>query len=164
MMLKRILFVIVTLCLLTAAGCSSGDNPSTAVTTKPAGVDVVKDIVISNQYAVKQLRINLNSRIPILLTLAPGDKVDGYFYLEKGGSVSFQISGKTLIYQSTAQTAGSANITSDRFSFTASDAQGLAYSLTFTPPVAAEKTVTPVIFVELIYTKTGEIFYPMGTE
>jgi hypothetical protein len=162
-MIKRVLFVIIASVLLTVAGCSSGGNPS-ATTSRPAGVDIVKDIVISNQYAVKQLRINLNSRIPILLKLTPGDKVDGYFYLENGNTIDFQISGKTLIYQSTVQTAGSANITSDRFSFTASDAQGLAYTLTFTPLPAGEKPVTPVIFMELIYTRTGEIFYPMGTE
>jgi hypothetical protein len=163
MMFRRILFVILSAAILLVTGCSSGDNQP-ASTTKPAAVDIVKDIIVSNQYAVKQLRINLNSRIPILLTLAPGDKVDGYFYLEKGNTIDFQISGKNLIYQSTVQTAGSANITSDRFSFTASDTQGLAYTLTFTPAAAGEKSVTPVIFVELIYTRTGEIYYPMGTE
>ncbi len=163
-MLKRLSVIILVLALVVAAGCSSGGN-TTATPTQAANVDVIKQAEISAHWTVNQIRITLESGIPILLTLAPGDTVDGYYFLEKGTDIDFQISGKSVIYQSTPQTAGSSNITSDRFSFTASDAQGLAYTLKFTPVVKKDgKQTTPVVFLELIYPKTGGIFNPMGTK
>lgn len=163
-MFKRLTIILLIIGTLAVAGCSSGGG-GTATPTKSAGVEIVKQAVISGKWTMIQTRIDLNSTIPILLKLAPGDTVDGYYFLEKGDSIDFQISGKSNIFQSSPQSAGSANITSDRFSFTASDSQGIAYTLTFTPRAkGAVKLVTPVVFVELIYPKSGEIFNPMGTK
>jgi hypothetical protein len=163
-MFKRFTIILLIIATLAIAGCSSGSG-NTTTTTKSAGVEIVKQTVISGKWTMIQTRIDLNSNIPILLKLTPGDTVDGYFILEKGDNIDFQISGKSSIFQSTSQSAGSANITSDRFSFTASDAQGIAYTLTFTPKAkGTTKPVTPVVFLELIYPKTGEIFNPINTK
>jgi hypothetical protein len=163
-MYKRLSIFILILALAMISGCSTGAKTA-PTTAPPANLDLIKQAEISGKWAVKQVRINLESRIPILLTLAPGDTVDGYFFLEKGTDIDFEISGKSMIYQSISQTAGSSNITSDRFSFKATDAQGIAYSLTFKPVVNKDsKSITPVVFLELIYPSTGEIFNPMGTK
>lgn len=163
-MLKRLSVILLVLVIVIVTGCS-GETPAATTTTQPANVDIIEEAHISSYWTVMQVRINLESGIPLLLTLAPGDKVDGYFFLEKGDDVDFQVSGKSMIYQSTPQSTGSANITSDRFSFTASDAQGIAYTLTFTPVVKKDaKKVTPVVFLELIYPSTGKIFNPMDTK
>jgi hypothetical protein len=163
-MFKRLAIILVMLATLVITGCSSGSGGVTTA-TQSAGVDIIKQTIVSGKWTVIQARINLNSAIPILLKLAPGDTVDGYYFLEKGNNIDFQISGKSVIYQSTTQTAGSANVSSDRFSFTASDAQGIAYTLTFTPAEKDKtKKITPVVYLELIYPKTGEIFNPINTK
>lgn len=165
-MFKKLSAVVLALALVILTGCA-GETPaaSTAVTTRPANVDIIEEAHISSYWTVMQVRINLESGIPLLLTLAPGDKVDGYFFLEKGDSVNFQVSGKSMIYQSTPQSTGSANITSDRFSFTASDAQGIAYTLNFSPVEKKNaKTVTPVIYLEVIFPSSGTIYNPMDTK
>jgi len=166
-MFKKIGILLAIVILVTAAGCSSGNTTGTP--TQPAGLKQIRQTEVAGQWAVNQMEINLDSNISILLKLAPGDKVDGYFYLEKGDGVNFQVSGKSLIYESKPGTATS-SILSDRFSFTASDAQGIAYSLKFTPvekvsgTTTAAKGATPVVFLEIIYPKSGDIFEPIGTK
>ncbi len=163
-MLKRVFFVFLVLALVIVSGCSTGGT-ATVTTTEPANMDVIQQFEISGQWTVTQVRINLVSGVPILLTLNPGDTVEGYFYLEKGTDIGFKVSGKSLIYQAVSPAGTSGNITSGRFSFTASEVQGIAYTLTFTPSATVTgKKVTPVIFLELIYPKTGELFNPMGTK
>jgi hypothetical protein len=163
-MAKRLSVVLLALLLVVMAGCSTGSQTTTTV-AQPANLDVVRQAEIGGQWTVMQVRINLDSELPVLMKLAPGDLVEGYFYLEKGTDVDFQVSGVSQIYQEVSPFGASGNITSGRFSFTASQAQGIAYTLTFTPVVKTEgKKVTPVIFMELIYPKTGELFNPMGTK
>ena len=158
-----LLFIILLFAGLTS--CNGGVNTAVQTTATPAAdVDTVRQALISNQWEMSQIRINLNSSIPVLLKLNPGDRVDGFYFLEKGNNIDFQIAGKSVIYQSISQSPGSANISSDRFSFIASDAQGIAYTLTFTPAEKGSNKATPVVFLELIYPKAGEIFYPMGTK
>jgi len=119
---------------------------------------------IAGKWAVKQVEINLQSGISILLKLAPGDTVEGYYYLEKGNKVGFQISGNSLMYESKPDVI-SGNVTSDRFSFTASADQGIAYTLKFIPGKEKdEKKVDTTVFLEIIYPVTGEVFDPMGTK
>jgi hypothetical protein len=163
-MFKRLSLVIIALALAVTAGCSSGGQTATT-SAQPANLDVVRQAEISGQWTVMQVRINLDSEFPVLLKLTPGDTVEGYFFLEKGTDIDFKVTGVSTIYQETSPAGTSGNITSGRFSFTASPEQGIAYTLTFTPVVKTEgKKVTPVIFMELIYPKTGELFNPMGTK
>jgi len=94
----------------------------------------------------------------ILLRLAYGDKVDGYFYVEKGNGISFQITGNSLIYEASAKEAGgSSQVGSDRFSFVASQTQGNTYTLTFRNPAQTKVTV----FLEVIYPIGGSLFMPI---
>ncbi len=163
-MLKRIgiilsLIIIVT----TVAGCShSAGN----VTSAPeANISQVRQAQVAAIWTVRQLEINLDNTTSILLKLTAGDTVDGYYYLEKGDNINFQITGQSQIYESTAATTGSSNITSDRFSFKATGDQGIAYTLQFNPVETTDtKAAAPVIFVELIYPATGEIFTPLDTK
>ncbi|OGO17987.1 MAG: hypothetical protein A2Z15_00495 [Chloroflexi bacterium RBG_16_50_11] len=88
--------------------------------------------------------------------------MDGYFYCVSGANVTFSISGNSLIYQSVTPEDG---VASDRFSFTASQGQGIAYTLKLTPVngnSAAKGEAN--VFLELIYPSTGEIFVPFGTK
>ena len=163
-MFKRLSVVLLVLAMAVTVGCSSGGN-SVATVTQPVNLDILRQAELANQWTVIQVRINLDAEFPVLLKLTPGDKVDGYFYLEKGTDIDFDITGESSIYKETSPTGASGNVTSGRFSFTASQEQGIAYTLTFTPAAKGEgKKVTPVIFLELIYPKTGQLFNPMGTK
>jgi hypothetical protein len=157
-MLKKILAVLALSVLIVLGGCSS--SPGTTSTTPPAGVKTIRETTISGGWIMKQLEVNLGSDIALVLKLAEGDKVDGFFYLEKGTDVGFQISGTSSIFES-QPAAKSAAVTSDRFSFVATQAQGLAYTLTLS---RSEKTVTTTVFLELIYPSDGSLFVPIGTK
>jgi len=147
-----------------ASGCSSSTGNVTATPTQPAGIKEVRQAEIAHAWAMKQMEINLDSSTSVLLTLAEGAEVSGYFYLTRGNNIDFRISGKSLIYQSTPASVSS-NITSDRFSFTASGAQGIAYTLKLIPNEKGEgKKITPSVFLEIIYPASGEIFVPMDTK
>jgi len=162
-MIKRIGIILSLLIIITVAGCSSSSGNVTPIPA--ANINQIRQAQVAKVWTVRQVEINLESTTSILLKLTTGDSVDGYFYLEKGNDIDFQISGESQIYKSTSATAGSANITSDRFSFKASDDQGIAYTLKFSPVKTTDaKKVNPVIFLELIYPATGEIFTPMDTK
>ena len=90
--------------------------------------------------------------------------MDGYFYLEKGSDISFQIAGNSQIYESQPAGTKSDTITSDRFSFTASQAQGIAYFLTFNPGSDTRVTNEDTVFLEIIYPATGSLSVPIGTK
>src|SRR4030042_2327921 len=156
-MVKRILGIMIVLSLITVVGCSS--VPVAITPTPVANVKQVRQAEISGKWVVKQLEINLESSISIVLMLAEGGTVEGFFYLEKGNNIDFQITGESLIYESKPTDAKSASVTSDRFSFTASDGQGKAYTLKLTPGISKDeknKTDTTV-FLEIIYPVTGEV-------
>lgn len=163
-MIKKILMVLALLIIAATAGCSS-DTASTATPTQPANIKQVRQAELGKSWMMKQIEINLESATSVLLKLVPGSKVDGYFYLIKGTDIDFRVTGQSVVFESTVASAGSSNITSDRFSFTAGDTQGIAYTLKFTPVENKDvKKVTPVVFLELIYPATGEIFIPMETK
>jgi hypothetical protein len=163
-MLKRLCVILAVTMLLVTVGCSSGQGNVTSSPTQPAGIDEVRQAQIAKIWEMKQLQINLESSTSILLKLAEGSEVSGYFYLTRGNNISFQISGKTLIYKS-APVSVSGNVSSDRFSFKSSNDQGLAYTLELVPAEKGEgKKVTPAVFLEIIYPASGEIFVPMETK
>lgn len=161
-MLKKIIGILVVLSLIGIAGCSSGSKSSTAA--QPATVKIVREAEIASNWTLKQMEINSAAEITLVLTLANGDKVDGFYYLEKGTDTAFKVSGNSLIYESKS-TDIKAGITSDRFSFTASQAQGIAYTLTLNAgaDTSKEKNST-TIFLEIIYPSTGSLYVPIGTK
>jgi hypothetical protein len=162
-MVKRIFVILSVLSLIVAAGCSSG-NITTSTSAPPAGIKTIRLAEIAGAWTVRQIEINLESSTSVLLKLTEGDKVEGYFFLEKGIDIDFQILGESLIYRS-RPVSGSDNVTSDRFSFTATGDQGIAYTLKFSPVVKKDgKKVIPTVFLELIYPATGEVFDPMGVK
>ncbi len=156
-MLNKVLIIAVLLSVVGLIGCTA-----VGTETLPANITTVREATIASKWAMKQLELSLEAETKIVLTLAAGDKVDGYFYCVTGANVTFSISGNSLIYQSSEQGKG---VPSDRFSLTASQAQGIAYTLKFTPFNSnAEDKKEATVFLELIYPVTGEIFVPIGTK
>jgi len=150
--------------LLVASSCSLVNSGVTTTTMQPAGIKEIRQAEIAPAWNMKQLEINLESSTSILLKLAQGSEVSGYFYLIRGNNVDFRISGESVIYQSQPASI-SGNITSDRFSFKSSNEQGITYTLELIPDEKGEgKKVTPSVFFEVIYPASGEIFVPMDTK
>jgi hypothetical protein len=159
-MFKKVIFgvLLVTLAIF-AFGCPSA---KTTTTTPSANVHTIGETTISPNWAMKQIEITLEGETIIVLTLSPGDQVDGFFYLTSGDNISFSISGNSLIYESKAYDTGEKNVSSDRFSFTASQAQGLAYTLKLKP--GSQDASSTTVIIQLIYPDTGEILIPIGTK
>ena len=162
-MVKKAIGILVILSLIGIIGCSSA--PGTSTPAQPASVKTVREAEIASAWTMKQMEINSESEISIVLKLADGNKVDGYYYLEKGSNISFQISGISLIYESKPAGGKSDAITSDRFSFTATQAQGIAYTLTLKASGNASKEKTgTTVFLEIIYPAAGSLYVPIGTK
>jgi hypothetical protein len=161
-MFKKILCLIVALCLIGVAGCSLGSKPNASSTTPAASVDTVREATISKVWTMKQLQINLASDVSLILKLKDGDKVDGYFFMVKGEGIGFSVSGSSPIYTSQS-TDGTNRVSSDRFSFIASQTQGVAYTMTLTPSSSSSGKDTTV-FLEIIYPVTGSLFVQYGTK
>jgi hypothetical protein len=143
-------------------GCGLVSKAQETNTATPATVRTIRETIISKTWMMKQLEIDLNTEVPIVLKLKDGDKVDGYFYLEKGANIGFNISGASPIYASKPD-AETTRVASDRFSFTSSQAQGIAYTLTFSVNPGAKSGETTV-FLEIIYPVTGTLLVPIGTK
>ncbi|OGO32235.1 MAG: hypothetical protein A2Z29_00400 [Chloroflexi bacterium RBG_16_56_11] len=161
-MFKKLLIVIAVIVLAGTWGCSS---KSTTDKTTPATVKIVREARVGSLWEMKQVEISLEREFTLDIKLADGGKLDGYFYVEKGTDVDFQISGNSVIYQSAPPDEKTDTITSDRFSFTANQAQGLAYYLTFkAAPVPGGEETRQTIFMEIIYPVAGSVFVPIGTK
>jgi hypothetical protein len=157
-MLKKAFVVAVLLSLVAALGCAPA---ATKTSEKPASVKIVREAAITSGWAVKQMEIKLEAETQIVLILQAGDKVDGYFYCVSGDNVTFTIEGNSGIYTSASQ---GSSVNSDRFSFVASQAQGIAYILTLDPVKSGKnKTASATVFFDIIYPSTGEISVPIGT-
>ena len=154
-MKKGILISIIALVTLSLTGCSV---VSRITGSSSGGPEIVKKADLGTKWTMRQISLELGagSQMPVLLKLADGDKVDGFFYLEKGNNVDFQIAANSLIYKPSIQDAYARGITSDRFSFTASQAQGATYTLMFRNTSYSNDKVT--VFLEIIYPATGSVF------
>ena len=123
--------------------------------SSPAGPDIVRRAKLGENWQMDQMRVHIGAgdESVVLLKLSAGDKVDGYFYIEKGEDVDFQITGNSLVYEPDKE--GAAIITSERFSFVATRSQGNTYTFTFRNPTDDDE----IVFVEVIYPIDGSLFF-----
>jgi hypothetical protein len=139
------------------AGCSS---KSTASTTPTGTFKIIRKATLNTKWQMYQFELNIpvNGAFDIdLLGMANSDKADGYFYQEKGSASTLTITaGSTIIYNS----AATAGVTSDRFSFSATLPLGNAYVLNFRNTGSDATTV----FVEVIYPATANIRGPLDVK
>jgi len=165
-MIKKILCVIAAISILGTSGCELISKATeTTTTTTPASVRTIRETEIGEVWKVRQMEIDLETDVPIVLTLKDGDKVEGYFYLVKGDNINFSVAGISPIYTSQPTGAGTKDITSDRFAFTANQGQGVAYTLTLSPSAnTSGKNSETTVFLEIIYPVTGSLFVPIGTK
>jgi hypothetical protein len=165
-MLKKILCVITAVALLGLTGCELISKATeTTTTTAPASVRIVREAKIGHTLLMKQMEINLETEVKIILSLKDGDSMEGYFYLLKGDKVGVTISGISTLYSFTTVESGDTTVTSDMFSFTANQGQGVAYTMTLTAGTDTEgKKKEATVFLEIIYPATGSLFVPIGTK
>jgi len=154
------LFAIVLMVSILIPGVLAGCSGSKSST--PTGkYEILRSAVLGNTWQMYQIRVSLESGSDFdidLLGLSGTDKVDGYFYPEKGIGASLSIlSGPNVIYKADSSTVALGGTLSDRFSFPADQPSGTAYVLQF----HNGGTETVNIFLELIYPKTGQIRGPI---
>jgi len=160
-MLRKLFLAITLAIVLLAAGCSS--LPDMGANTASDRYQILKKAELGNNWQMYQMKIDLaaEQELDILLRLANGDKVDGYFFLEEGDTVAFEIAGNSVFYKS-ANTDQKGNIKSDRFSFTASQAQGTTYTLTFKNEEDKDsKSASVSVFCEVILPASASIYIPI---
>ena len=164
-MIKRVFIAVLLLSLVSVSGCEeiSGLTRDVTQTSSSSELKIVKAVELGSEWEMKQMSFKVDAGDEVLILLKPsdGDKVDGYFYLEKGDNIDFQITGKTSLYRSAAQD----ELISDRFSFEANQAQGDTYTLTFRNPAGdddQQKTVS--VFLEVIYPVGGSLYVPVEGE
>ena len=159
-MIKRIIIAIMILSLVSILGCEEISRLTQEQTQKSSSTNlkILKAVELGSEWEMKQMRFDVGAgdEVAILLKLSDGDKVDGYFYLEKGDSLDFRITGKTLIDKSEVQ---------DRFSFVANQDQGDTYTLTFHNTADDDdQQATVTVFLEVIYPITGSVYIPVEGE
>lgn len=157
-MLKKVLIALLLLSALLIAGCSNA--PGLPASADTPNYNIVRKSEVGGQWQTYQLKVELGKgdELPILLKLKDGDKVDGYFDVEKGEGFDFQINSNTQIYKLTPSAAGKK--VSDRFAFTASQSQGNMYILTLRN-TSGDKDVRITAFLELVFPTSGAIFVPL---
>jgi hypothetical protein len=164
-MLKKILCFIIAVSLIALTGCALVSKAQESSTTTPASVTSVREAKIGKTLMMRQMEIGLDSPVSIVITLSENNVVDGYFYLVKGDSISFTITGISAMYTSQPTDTATGRVTSDRFSFASSQAQGLYYTLTLKPATGTNGKSSPTtVFLEVIYPATGSIYVPFGTK
>ena len=168
-MIRKVIVALIVFLLLFITGCAELEGLTRGLeTSSPAGPEIVRKAKIGSAWQMNQMKIKLagGEETSILLKLTDGGKVDGYFYLERGGAMDFQIIGDSLIYESKDLDGKDAEeVTSDRFSFIAARAQGTTYTLTFQNPADKDDLQSEAtIFLEIIYPADSSLFMPVKTK
>lgn len=158
--MKRAALAAVVLSVMLITACSTGSGV-VGGSAKPTP-KTIREASLSAKWQLRHITIELapGQQMPVGLKLADGDRVDGYFYQEKGNApIDFEVSGTSVVYRTTPAGAIVPGVSSDRFFFVASQAQGNFYYLMFknvTP--AADKAEKAIIFLELLYPSTGSVY------
>lgn len=155
---KVVIAVILLALLLPFSGCEEISELTQEVSTSSSqgNLKIVKAVELGNAWHMKQInfKVGAGQELAILLKLSDGAKVDGFFYLESGDTLDFRITGKSQFYRSTE---------ADRFSFTASQAQGDTYNLLFRNTAEEDESKKSItVFLEVIYPLKGEIYVPVA--
>lgn len=156
--MKKVIIAVIFITLsLPLLGCEEITDLTQGVTTSSSQSDlkIVRSVALGADWQMKQIsfKVAAGQEVAILLKLFDGDEADGFFYLEKGETVDFRITGKTQLYRSDE---------GDRFSFNASQEQGDTYTLLFrntTDEDESQKSIT--VFLEVIYPIKGELYVPV---
>ena len=162
-MIRKIILAAMVLSLVSSLGCEELSS-LTQEGTETSNLKILKAEELGAQWEMKQMsfKVGADDEVLILLKLSDGDEVDGYFYLEKGDDIDFRITGKTLLYRSPARDG---KVSSDRFSFVASQAQGDTYALPFHNPRGDNYLKTTItVFLEVIFPVSGSVFVPVEGE
>ncbi len=168
-MWKRVILLMMVLPVIFFLGCTEISELTEDLTNQSSteSPKILRTVSLAPDWKMAQMEIQVRAgeEVSILLKLADGNKLDGYFYLEKGDDIDFSITGNSLVYMSQAQDAtAEGKISSDRFSFVANQAQGTTYTLTFSSTASGDETQTKVtVFLEIIYPETGSLFGPIDT-
>lgn len=165
-MIKGIITAIVMLSLLFTVGCQQiQELRGTSSASTP---EVVRTAKLGTDWQMGQMKFDVEAggELSILLELNVGDEVDGYFYLEKGEDIAFDIAGNSLIYEANLQAVNtSERVISDRFSLTASQEQGISYALNFRNTADEDDTQKKItVFLEIIYPAAGSIYVPLKSD
>jgi len=164
-MMKRIVIAIMLLSLVSILGCEeiSRLTQGGTQTSSPPSLKILKAVELGSEWNMKQIlfEVGAEDEVLILLKLSEEDKVDGYFYLEKGDDIGFQITGKTLLYKSAIRDG----VSSDRFSLVATQAEGDTYTLAFRNTADDDgRQTTVTVFLEVIYPVSGSIYVPVESK
>jgi membrane carboxypeptidase/penicillin-binding protein PbpC len=156
-MIKALISAVTIFSLIsTVLGCEemSRLTQETSQKSAPTDIQIVRAVRLGSKWEMKQMRFDVDAggEVAILLKLANNDKVDGYFYLERGESINFHVMGKTQLFESEAQ---------DRFAFVATEAEGDTYTLTFRNTAKGESLARVTIFLEVIYPIGGSLYVPV---
>ena len=166
-MVKKIIRVVMVLSLVFIIGCAEISDLTQDLTgsSKSGSPEILKTAQLESKWEMKQMRIGVEAgeETLILLKLDNMDKVDGYFYLEKGDDIAFSITGNSLIYEAQAPEEAE-GVTSDRFTFVASQIQGNTYTLAFRSTSADDTQTKVTVFLEIIYPVTGSVFIPVDED
>jgi len=160
--MRKVIYITLVIVLLTLSlGCS---NMNVFYKSGTAVAKIIRNTALKTEWQMYQLEVTLSSggKMPIKLDLKNGDKVDGYYYVESGDEdISFQITANSKIYESQLAGLPAETPVSDRFSFTATQAQGISYTLEFQNLSDTAAKTKSTIFLEIIYPGSSQVFTPM---
>ena len=155
-------FLALTILTLAAlSGCSELEGLMNGSSSRAP--DSVRGAELGSEWRMDQMTVSVaaGSEALILLRLDYGDKVDGYFYVEKGRDTGFRITGNSPIYEASPEDEeDSSGVDSGRFTFRATEDEGNTYTLTFTNP----RDTSITVFLEVIYPVGGSLFMPIERE